>query len=173
MLSVAPESDSVLWIGTSYGLNKLTIGPDNGYSFKSWTEDDGLANNTVHGIIRDNDGTLWLTTSRGLASFDPVSEVFTGYSSNQTMQEEYSDGAYYMDEDGVLYAGGNNGYDLFTPESMRKRSYMSPVLIEGFSVRQHPLPKSDFLGGNTVILSHDDNFFTISFSSLEYIAIVR
>lgn len=169
VLSVAPESDSVLWIGTSYGLNKLTIGPDNGYSFKSWTEDDGLANNTVHGIIRDNDGTLWLTTSRGLASFDPVSEVFTGYSSNQTMQEEYSDGAYYMDEDGVLYAGGNNGYDLFTPESMRKRSYMSPVLIEGFSVRQHPLPKSDFLGGNTVILSHDDNFFTISFSSLEYI----
>lgn len=169
VLSIAPDSDSVLWIGTSYGLDRLTIGRDGEYSFRSWTEDDGLVNNTVHGVIKDRDGLLWLTTSHGLASFDPETETFTGYSLNQAMQQEYSDGAYYMDSDGLIYAGGNNGYDSFRPESMRKRTYLPPILIDGFSVRQRALPKSDFLGGHDVVLSHDDNFFTISFSALEYI----
>lgn len=169
VLSIAPESDSVLWVGTSYGLNKLTIESDGDYSFRSWTEDDGLVNNTVHGIIKDRDGLIWLTTSHGLTSFDPESEVFTGYSLNPSMQQEYSDGAYYMDDKGLIYAGGNNGYDSFRPESMRKRDYLPPILIDGFSVRQRPLPKSDFLGGQNVVLSHSDNFFTISFSALEYI----
>ncbi len=169
VLSVAAASDNELWVGTSYGFNKLTVGPDGKYSFRSWTEDNGLVNNTVHGIIIDNGGILWIATSRGLVSFDPSSEIFTGYSSNPDMQQEYSDGACYMDGDGVVYAGGNNGYDSFRPESMSKRLYMPPVLIDGFHVRQRPLPKSDFIGGNPVVLSHDDNFFTISFSALEYI----
>ena len=40
------------------------------YSFKSWTADTGLPQNTVYDIRQTRDGYLWLTTSDGLARFD-------------------------------------------------------------------------------------------------------
>src|SRR5215813_4233341 len=42
------------------------------YRFDHWTTDNGLPQNSVHGIMQSRDGYIWLTTYDGLVRFDGV-----------------------------------------------------------------------------------------------------
>ena len=42
------------------------------YRIDQWTADEGLPQNSVHGIVQTRDGYLWLATVDGLARFDGV-----------------------------------------------------------------------------------------------------
>ncbi len=46
--------------------------PFSHYTFRRWTHDDGLPQNTVQAIIQDETGYLWVATQEGLARFDGV-----------------------------------------------------------------------------------------------------
>ena len=62
------DSSSVIWFGTvEGGLVKYNGNTD---SFRSYTEEDGLPNNTVYAVVKDDRGYLWLSTNRGLSRFD-------------------------------------------------------------------------------------------------------
>ena len=168
ILSLYTGRDSTLWVGTGYGLNRLCRDADGGIGFERYTEKEGLPNNTIHGILEDDAGLLWLSTNKGLARLDPVSGQVVGYYKFKALQNnEFSDGAYYRGRDGKMYFGGVDGFNRFDPDNIRMRSYAPPVLINSFSVRQRPL--SDFRADREIVLSHGENFFSIQFSALEYI----
>ena len=48
---------------------------------KTYTTADGLAQNTIHRIVRDSHGFLWFCTSEGLSRFDGY--TFTNYGTEQ------------------------------------------------------------------------------------------
>ena len=50
-----------IWIGTSYGLNKLSVG--NNPFVTQYAEQ--LVNKTVHGILKDKQGNIWAGTTQG------------------------------------------------------------------------------------------------------------
>ena len=57
-----------LWIGTSGGgVNRLD---DDG--FQRFGSAEGLPGDGVRGMVEDDDGSLWISTRRGLTRFDPV-----------------------------------------------------------------------------------------------------
>ena len=101
ILSLYTGRDSTLWVGTGYGLNRLCRDADGGIGFERYTEKEGLPNNTIHGILEDDAGLLWLSTNKGLARLDPVSGQVVGYYKFKALQNnEFSDGAYYRGRDG-------------------------------------------------------------------------
>ena len=54
ILSLYAGRDSTLWIGTSYGLNRLSPTAGGRGGFRWYIEKDGLPNNTIHGILEDD-----------------------------------------------------------------------------------------------------------------------
>ena len=62
ILTLAPDRDGSLWIGTPDGLNHLR-----GENIESYTSADGLPDDFVRSLFADTDGTLWVGTRRGLA----------------------------------------------------------------------------------------------------------
>jgi len=62
ILTVAPDRDGSLWIGTPDGLNHLW-----GDKIESYTSADGLPDDFIRSLFVDRDGTLWAGTRRGLA----------------------------------------------------------------------------------------------------------
>jgi len=168
ILSLYMGRDSTLWIGTSYGLNRLVCDRKGRIGFRSYTEKNGLPNNTVHGMLEDASGALWLSTNKGLAKLDPTTERIVSYHKfSQLQNNEFSDGAYYRGKDGSLYFGGVDGFNRFDPDNIRLRTYAPPVLLTSFLVKQNPL--AEFRPHEEIVLAHDDNFFSIQFSALEYI----
>mgnify|MGYP002066628779 CR=1 FL=1 len=70
------NDQTILWVGTANGLNKLIINdelknlqmlrPD--VEITSYTVDDGLSDNSVESILEDEYGNLWIGTSSGISS---------------------------------------------------------------------------------------------------------
>ena len=64
--------DSVIWVATNNGLNKITYFPSNypKYNVVSYTIADGLASNEIQDVLCLND-TIWVATNKGLSFFHP------------------------------------------------------------------------------------------------------
>lgn len=157
ILSLYAGRDSTLWIGTSYGLNRLSPTAGGRGGFRWYIEKDGLPNNTIHGILEDDSGNLWLSTNKGLAQLNPADNRIISYYNNEELQSnEFSDGAYYRSRDGRMYFGGVAGFNRFDPRDIRVRTYAPAVQLNNFLIKQTPVP--GFRADREIVLSHSETF---------------
>ncbi|RAV27743.1 hybrid sensor histidine kinase/response regulator transcription factor [Sinomicrobium soli] len=167
-----------LWIGTSLGLNGLGF-QEGAPVFEKYTIRDGLANNTVHGIVPDTDDNLWITTNFGLSHFIKEEEKFVNYYQGDGLQNnEFADGAVFYDRySGQIFAGGIRGFNYFDPSEILPLSATIPDLyIEKIAGPNTSIPYYRSLlvkpGTQNVAdldLKYNQNFLNIYLSALSYI----
>ena len=87
------RDDTGIWIGTSYGLNELKK-EENDFHLIQYA-DEKLNNKTIHGILKDHEGNIWISTNQGLSSLNIRSNKIDNYTLNDGLQnDEFSDGAF-------------------------------------------------------------------------------
>jgi len=128
---VYEENDSILWMGTTAGL--LQFNTASLKIIKWFTTKDGLSNNTVYAIAPDNDGRLWLSTNKGLCSYDLETQIiqqFTDYPGQQG--REYNRHAVCVARDGRILFGGVNGITAVHPSFFNRK--LSPPIVQFTSI---------------------------------------
>lgn len=124
----------ILWIGTSDGLIKFY--KSSGKSVK-YTDEDGLSNNTIYGVLIDDDGNPWVSTNKGISKFDLKTNEFRNLSSTEGLQSnEFNDKSEYKTKDGEFIFGGIKGLNIFNPEEEEAMySYYEPTItFENFTI---------------------------------------
>lgn len=172
IFSIEKDSNGNFWFGTSFGVVKYAA-----YKRKKvFNERNGFPNNTIHGILSDNKKNLWFSTNRGIIKFNIEQDNFQTFSSLNGLQiVEYSDGAYFRDEDsGTLFFGGVNGFISISETGMTQQEYLPPIQFDNLTIFGENKNIFDFLhtdnkGKETVELNYNQNFFSISFTALDYI----
>lgn len=160
------SDNQYMWIGTSYGLNKLktTDSPE----LKKYTDKTGLKNNTIHGILKDTDGSIWISSNAGISKITD-NEIFN-YTMNEGLQSsEFSDGSYYRSESGELFFGGVNGFNHFIPSDISFRRYQPLLELKSLSIYNTEYPVNEIIKNKTLNLSYDERFVTLSFICKEFI----
>ncbi|WP_294818469.1 two-component regulator propeller domain-containing protein [uncultured Flavobacterium sp.] len=167
-----------LWIGTSYGLNLLESLDNNGKAvFRHYTVEDGLPNNTIHGIIPYNESGIWVSTNFGLSDFNVSEKKFTNYIKGDGLQNnEFADGAFYRDaETGHVFMGGIKGFNYFLPQGIKESAAIPDLFIDRISGHNQTVPffqgllvspKSD--SAPALTLKHNQNFFDIHLTALAF-----
>ncbi|TVQ84078.1 MAG: hybrid sensor histidine kinase/response regulator [Bacteroidetes bacterium] len=178
VLSLHMGNDGFLWVGTSGGLNMININYTP-YSFKHFTTHDGLPNNTIHAILEDSEGNIWSSTNKGLSKFERANNTFFNFNSADGLQSnEYTDGAALKGKNsGRFYFGGINGLDWFYPEKITISQRKPELVFTGFRLYNKmilPGDSTEILQKNineleTITLKHHQNFFTIEFTTLNFI----
>lgn len=164
------DTPGTIWIGTfAGGLFRYDLATG---IFRQYTELQGLASNYIKGVESDAHGTLWLSSIKGLTSYDPVLNVFRNYGVDDGLQGlEFRRGASCRRSDGTLCFGGVNGLNVFNPDSVRDNPLPPPVVITSFKIFDQPLhtggPAEDL---REIQLSYEQNFFAIEFVALNYSA---
>jgi signal transduction histidine kinase/ligand-binding sensor domain-containing protein/DNA-binding response OmpR family regulator len=175
------HGDEILWVGTNNGglnrFDKITG------TFAAFTMEEGLPSNTIHGILEDKVGNLWLSTNRGLVQFDPVTEKISIYTAEDGLVgNEFNQGAFFKNSEGVMYFGGTNGINYFIPEEIKEKpGYNAPVIFTGFNISGKPVLPGDTINGRVVLeqsipytgqitLTHKERFITFEFASLDMAA---
>jgi len=104
-------SDGTLWLGSNeYGLYKRTTDGNGKTVFKAFTQQDGLANNSVKGIAEDQKHRLWITTINGLSCFNPKTGVFTNYGiSDGLLSMQFYWNSAVRSADGTIFLGTDRG----------------------------------------------------------------
>ena len=166
-----------LWVGTfGGGLNKIEGFDRGALRFTHYTEDHGLSNDVVYGILNDDKGRLWLSTNLGLSCFHPDTETFRNFDSRDGLQSnEFNSGAYFKSANGELYFGGINGFNWFHPDSIRDNRHRPEVVFTEFQLFNEPvapdasgLLKQPIAATGEIVLHHHQDVFSLQFAALDF-----
>ena len=164
--AIAEGPDGALWLGT-WGNGLQRYDPRTG-TFEYFYEQQGLPNNFVKGVIPDGSGNLWLSTERGLSRFEVRTRTFRNYSTDDGLQGNFFlSGSACRSRDGMLWFGGDHGFNFFHPDSIRNNLVPPPVVITGFGILGKEQPPSNWRG-KTVNLGYNQDFISFEFVGLDY-----
>lgn len=172
VLSVLEGNKNNLWVAT-YGGGLNNLNKDNEF-FTSYTEDDGLANNAIYGLLRENDSLIWMSTNFGLSRFNTQSKEFQNFSENDGLQSnEFNLGAFHKGKSGKLYFGGINGLNVFEPSKIIQNTIPPKVVITDILLFNNSITEViDSIGStiyiNKLKLKYEQNNITFKFSALHY-----
>lgn len=129
---IAMDDDSSCWISTAGG-GIIYYNEQTG-EVKQYTNRDGLSNNTVCGLLRDDKNDLWISTYAGLSYFNRQTKQFTNFYAKDGLNiDEFNRKAFYKLPDGRMMFGGLNGYTIFDPADAFKRDRPVTILLTRFS----------------------------------------
>ena len=176
--SICEGRGGILWLGTDGGgLNKFdpAIG-----SFRYYDESHGLCNNSIYGVLEDEQGHLWISTVRGLSRFNPTKETFKNYTRYDGIQaNEFNADAYFKSRGGEMFFGGINGFNRFYPALIKDNPHIPPIVITGLNLFDKPVLPGGEVNGRVVLetsinrttaleLSFRENVFSLEFAALHY-----
>lgn len=179
ILDIIVTSDNRLALSTNgKGLILVDIDKQDRVKVKSfWSDNFGFPLDGVVGMQEDKFGKIWLMGDNQIVRFDPK------YNSCETFPELksiigteiFSEATKCRLATGEIVSGYSDGVIYFKPEAIKPFLFKPYLAISGFLVNNKELfeinpdtPKNtDLL--KEVTLQHDQNFFRVQFSALDYI----
>jgi len=172
---VRADSDNRVWLASEgQGLIRFDIA--NG-SLKKYLLSNGLPSNLIYGILEDELGNLWLSTTKGLSCFNKQKESFRNYGLADGLSiKEFAYGAYAKTAKGELLFGGNHGLVLFNPLEVINDNFNTKLFFTDFRIfnksaniddANTPLKKS-IDETNDIKLYYNQNALTFDFVSVNY-----
>ena len=173
-ITLYQEESGLLWVGGGES-GLLLFDPDTQEAVKQYTTSDGLADNSVTGIVGDEQGYLWISTNNGLSQFNPETETFRNFYASDGLQGNQLT-TLAIAPDGQIFVGGTGGLSAFYPEQIQDNPTIPPVVLTGFELFNEPVeigaedsPLSQAINtADELVLSHDQSVFTFEFSALNY-----
>ncbi|RCR67204.1 ligand-binding sensor domain-containing protein [Larkinella punicea] len=159
---------NTIWVGTDCGLfaiDRLTLRVKRHFSDQTNPVSFRLPNNVIYGILKDNQGFLWLSSNLGLTRFSPTQGVLKNYDLKDGLQSnEFNTNVCYRHPDGTLFFGGINGINFFKPDQLRKNTVVPSVRITNVMVLDSVYPPNQ----KKLTLRYNQNFIDIEFAALNY-----
>ncbi|MGE5944467.1 MAG: two-component regulator propeller domain-containing protein, partial [Flavobacteriales bacterium] len=146
----------------------------------SFTENDGLSNNTVSSMIRENETNIWLGTFEGISHYNTATNKIENLNTlNNIQRSEFNIGAALKSKDGYLFFGGNKGFNMFNPKNLfNKTPELYPIVFENMQVLNKKVPvtpnqKKAILNKSIsyqdhITLNHNQTLFSVDFVILKF-----
>jgi len=155
-----------LWIGTN-GSGLDVFEPSSGI-FYHYTEKEGLANNVIYAVLDDEEGSLWLSSNRGITQFSIPNKLsdtpkITNFTNYDGLATEFNTGAYHKSNDETLFFGSLEGFYAFQPHQITPNTIPPKTKITRFEVFNKEVSTLKFQE-----LKHDENTLTFHFSGLQF-----
>lgn len=167
------DSRGKLWLGQK-GLFLYDKTLD---KFQVFPKNEALSNEFIKGIVEDEKGNLWISTSTGIKELNPKNETIYNYNfSDDPKGQEFEANAALRTKDGEIFLGGINGYHTFFLKDMTTAKFDPKLYFTDFQIFNKRVRPSDddspmaidisFL--DELNLSHQQSTFTLGFSSLNF-----
>lgn len=175
--AIHEDVEGQLWLATQGG-GLLRFDPASGRS-RAYGRADGLADDSLYGILADRQGRLWISHNHGLSRFEPASGRVRNYTVRDGLQSsEFNTGAYYLTAAGEMLFGGIGGFNRFFPEQIEDNPVAPPVVFTELRLANRPqLPGRGQPGWalerpievlEALTLGHRQRQFSLEFAALDY-----
>lgn len=177
--SIAEYPKNTIWLGAESGLTKVVM-PNSGNDFANadiinYTEQDGLPDKSVSGILSDDAGNLWISTIKGLVKFNIDKAVFQNFLPN--LYFSYS--SCFKLSKHELFFGTADGFITFDPAKINIDTKQPTVSISDIKLFNKSVKIGEQFNGDIVLeqaiantkkikLNYRNNVFTIDFAALHF-----
>ncbi len=180
--SIYIDSKENFWLATQDGLVWINFSEK---KIRNFNENDGLPSNILYGILEDDYGNLWFSTSAGLVKFinaltRPEDKEFSVYDSKYGLQsKQFKEGAFYKSRNGEMYFGGIKGFNSFFPHEIVKNKTKPEVLITDFYINNQSVEIGEKIFGDQTLkksitltdkikVSHKIRVLTFELTAIHY-----
>jgi signal transduction histidine kinase/ligand-binding sensor domain-containing protein/DNA-binding response OmpR family regulator len=172
--AIHEDNAGVLWVGTE-GSGLLCYDRIH-HTFKSYTETNGLSNNSVLNILEDPRGNLWLGTFNGISKFNGQRTAFKNfYASDGLQSNQLNYNAAFATSAGEFFFGGIKGFNTFSPDSISLGSGVSALRLTDLRIDNASIEQDNhFLSGQAlydvkeITMPYDKAVLSVDYAALEY-----
>jgi signal transduction histidine kinase/ligand-binding sensor domain-containing protein/CheY-like chemotaxis protein/HPt (histidine-containing phosphotransfer) domain-containing protein len=162
-----------LWLGTKGGgVNRWTKNDRRKgvEKFSHYSENIALPSSNIYGIQSDRDGNIWLSHNRGVTKLNPDTGESRHYGVRDGLQDtEFNMGASFKASNGLIYFGGNLGFNVIDSEGFIDKENPPLVSISEIKVmnerKEFEKPYNDL---SEITLTHKDSMFSVEFFAADY-----
>lgn len=165
-----------IW-ATSMG-NGLYLLDKNDNIIKTYNENDEFPSTALSGLMSDNKGRLWLGTSKGIAFLNPANNIVGNFDKSFGLEfSEANLNAFLKLKSGEMLYGGNEGFNIFTPETMGLETFNGHIYINNIKVLfEDGNSNTDstfnanfaFVASDTISFKSNSKVIAINFSAIDY-----
>ncbi|MGW8316734.1 MAG: response regulator, partial [Bacteroidales bacterium] len=154
-ISIYQDDLSRVWVGTfDMGLAKVERN-GNGLNYTRYDVSQGAPGNSVYGVSGDRQGKIWLSTEQGLGNFDPETEHFTNYyREDGLLSDFFMWKSYFKADNGELFFGSVDGFNLFFPEEIHADTTNPRVFISELRIQNKLVECGDTINGDIILDRH-------------------
>ena len=162
-----------LWVGTAGGGLDRVVGSSaqpQAVQFENQSALSGMPSQVVWGIESDRESRLWLSTNNGLVRFDPkLHSIRLFHQVHGLQDDEFNVNAHYRSADGILFFGGNHGFNAFSPDLVAPEGPAPRVVLTMASKLNQPIAAQDLPNATRPLaLAYDDKLLALDFSALDF-----
>ncbi|WP_185154143.1 two-component regulator propeller domain-containing protein [Fulvivirga sp. M361] len=176
VLAIFEDSRGVIWVGTKEtGLHYFKEGA---FIHEDLSGPYKNTSNTIHSILEDDTGILWISSNSGIIRYNPLLEDIKIFEqSDGLVSNEYNNNSSLKSRNGIIYFGGPDGVTSFVPSEIKSSQYTPSVILTGLKVFNNyifPGDSTKILDENIsqtaeIELEYDEAIFTIEFALPSYI----
>ena len=139
-------------------------------TFRSITVREGLPNNIVIAVMRDEKGDIWSAcSSGGFCKINMQDLTVTSYGINDGITDNVFGSRFYPLRNGKVLIGVGNGFMSFDPKKITAAAAPPDVQVTGIQVfGKEQLVEPLLNNGRSLKLSYKENSLRIDFASLQY-----
>ncbi|MEL1240596.1 hybrid sensor histidine kinase/response regulator transcription factor [Flavobacterium flavipallidum] len=167
--SIVPVSDSKILVGTE-GAGLMVFNPKT-LQMRFLTQTNGLPNNSVLNIVRDNQGLYWCSTYNGVFVYNQTSEKITTYYDADGLQSnQFNYNAGLKLSTGEIVFGGIKGFNIIDTKVNSIIHAFPKLIISNIKVNNKVYSESGLTGYGLekLRLPYDESMLNIEFAALEY-----
>lgn len=169
------KNPDLLWIGTrGGGLNNLDMKT---MKFSHITSADGLPNDVIYGILPDDRGNLWLSSNKGIISYNPATKSIRNFTvADGLPANEFNSLAYKKGPDGAMYFGSVDGLVAFDPADFKDNPVLPELRLTALEINNQLIRYGDDSNilpasiefADKITLPYAKNSITLEMAALEF-----
>jgi ligand-binding sensor domain-containing protein/signal transduction histidine kinase len=165
---IARDKEGNLWVGTfDKGICKLDT---KGKKYVHLTIKEGLVSDNICSILDSQDGSVWISTTRGLSRLNPSSLQIQNFTNEDGLyNQEFVQWSGYKNKKNELFLGQLGSFLRFNPNLVTDTNYQAPVYLTSIKLFDKSVePDTPFFALSHIDLTHEDNFFELEYALLSY-----
>ncbi|MGL4595983.1 MAG: two-component regulator propeller domain-containing protein, partial [Bacteroidia bacterium] len=160
--TICLDSDDRIWVATM-GSGFDLFDPKT-ETFTNYSIFQGLPNNTVYALEKDQLGKIWMSTNEGIVCFDPQQKAFSQYTIRDGLSSnEFVIRTHAQDAQGRIYFGSADGLVSFLPQVFNQRSLLSKPILKQVVVNFMPTTSQKLSA-----LTHEERNLTFEFTAVDF-----
>ncbi|HEV8514326.1 MAG TPA: two-component regulator propeller domain-containing protein, partial [Cyclobacteriaceae bacterium] len=173
--SIYVDKEETLWIGCpSKGLVQYDLKKN---ISTLYTEQDGLSNSVIYGILEDNMGRLWISTDAGISVFDKKNKQFVNFGkANGLLSNQFNRASILSTHNGYFAFGNIKGISYINPNQSLVGDRNSPIEFTKFFVNNREqlvnqsgsILKENISIAHEIQLDYNQNSFSFEVALLDY-----
>ena len=164
--------DASILLGTRY--NGLKIFDPKNETVETYSENDGLSNNTINSLLLQQKQFVWIGTYTGIDRFDLKNKVFKNFTALRNVQNE-GVGPIASTTDGKVFVGGLKGLQVIDVSELERLEDDQNIVIKQLNVlnkvitpEENSVLQKAITYQDALELEYFQNAFSIHFTALKY-----